>query len=213
MRGTFITFEGGEGGGKPTQVARLAERLKASGHDVVTTREPGGSPGADEIRRLLVEGEPGRWDAIAETLLVYAARRDHLRRTVWPALDRGAVVICDRFIDSTMAYQGFGRGLGPELIERVRQVAIGDFHPDITIVLDLPIEAGLARAASRGGKENRFESFDAEFHQRVRDGFLQIAAREPRCVVIDATQSVDAVTAAVIEAVQSRLAPPGSAPA
>ena len=213
MRGTFITFEGGEGGGKSTQVARLAERLKASGHDVVTTREPGGSPGADEIRRLLVEGEPGRWDAIAETLLVYAARRDHLRRTVWPALDRGAVVICDRFIDSTMAYQGFGRGLGPELIERVRQVAIGDFHPDITIVLDLPIEAGLARAASRGGKENRFESFDAEFHQRVRDGFLQIAAREPRCVVIDATQSVDAVTAAVIEAVQSRLAPPGSAPA
>jgi dTMP kinase len=206
MRGIFITFEGGEGGGKSTQVARLAERLRASGRDVVTTREPGGSPGADQIRRLLVEGEPSRWDAIAETLLVYAARRDHLRRTVWPALDRGAVVICDRFIDSTMAYQGFGRGLGPELIERVRHVAIGDFHPDITVVLDLPIEAGLARAASRGGNENRFESFDAEFHQRVRDGFLQIAAHNPRCVVVDATEPVDTVASRVWQAVQERVA-------
>lgn len=205
MRGPFITFEGGEGAGKSTQVARLAEDLRKSGREVVTTREPGGSPGADQIRALLVEGEPGRWDAIAETLLVYAARRDHLRRTVWPALDRGAVVICDRFIDSTTAYQGFGRGLGPDLIDRVRHVAIGDFQPDLTLLLDLAVEAGLSRAGSRGGAETRFERFDAEFHQRVRDGFLQIAAREPRCVVIDAEAPIDAVTARVRQAVRERL--------
>lgn len=206
MRGLFITFEGGEGAGKSTQVARLAETLRASGREVVTTREPGGSPGADQIRALLVQGEASRWDPIAETLLVYAARRDHLRRTVWPALDRGAIVICDRFIDSTMAYQGFGRGVGPELVDRVRQVAIGDFQPDLTLVLDLAVEAGLARALSRGGAETRFESFDADFHQRVRDGFLQIAAREPRCVVIDANASVEAVASRIQQVVRERLA-------
>lgn len=205
MRGTFITFEGGEGSGKSTQVARLAERLRQAGRDVVMTREPGGSPGADEIRALLVQGEPGRWDAIAETLLVYAARRDHLRRTVWPALDRGAVVVCDRFSDSTMAYQGYGRGLGPELIDRVRQVAIGDFHPDLTLVFDVPVEIGLARAGKRGGAETRFESFDADFHQRVRDGFQRIAAAEPRCVLIDTEATVEAVTAKVWEVVRERL--------
>lgn len=206
MRGLFITFEGGEGAGKSTQVARLAETLRASGREVVTTREPGGSPGADQIRALLVQGEASRWDPIAETLLVYAARRDHLRRTVWPALDRGAIVICDRFIDSTMAYQGFGRGVGPELVDRVRQVAISDFQPDLTLVLDLAVEAGLARALSRGGAETRFESFDADFHQRVRDGFLQIAAREPRCVVIDANASVEAVASRIQQVVRERLA-------
>lgn len=206
MRGLFITFEGGEGAGKSTQVARLAETLRASGREVVTTREPGGSPGADQIRALLVQGEASRWDPISETLLVYAARRDHLRRTVWPALDRGAIVICDRFIDSTMAYQGFGRGVGPELVDRVRQVAIGDFQPDLTLVLDLAVEAGLARALSRGGAETRFESFDADFHQRVRDGFLQIAAREPRCVVIDANASVEAVASRIQQVVRERLA-------
>jgi dTMP kinase len=206
MRGLFITFEGGEGAGKSTQVARLAETLRASGREVVTTREPGGSPGADQIRALLVQGEASRWDPISETLLVYAARRDHLRRTVWPALDRGAIVICDRFIDSTMAYQGFGRGVGPELVDRVRQVAIGDFQPDLTLVLDLAVEAGLTRALSRGGAETRFESFDADFHQRVRDGFLQIAAREPRCVVIDANASVEAVASRIQQVVRERLA-------
>lgn len=206
MRGLFITFEGGEGAGKSTQVARLAETLRASGREVVTTREPGGSPGADQIRALLVQGEASRWDPISETLLVYAARRDHLRRTVWPALDRGAIVICDHFIDSTMAYQGFGRGVGPELVDRVRQVAIGDFQPDLTLVLDLAVEAGLTRALSRGGAETRFESFDADFHQRVRDGFLQIAAREPRCVVIDANASVEAVASRIQQVVRERLA-------
>lgn len=207
MRGTFITFEGGEGTGKSTQAARLATRLRQAGREVVATREPGGSPGADQIRALLVEGEPGRWDAIAEALLVYAARRDHLRHTVWPALDRGAVVLCDRFIDSTLAYQGFGRGLGPDLIDRLRQLAIGDFQPDLTLVFDLPIEAGLARAKSRGGAETRFESFDAEFHQRVRDGFLQIAAQTPRCVVIDAQATIEAIADRVWRVVTERLPP------
>lgn len=207
MRGTFITFEGGEGTGKSTQAARLAARLRQAGREVVATREPGGSPGADQIRALLVEGEPGRWDAIAEALLVYAARRDHLRHTVWPALDRGAVVVCDRFIDSTAAYQGFGRGLGPELIDRLRQMAIGDFQPDLTLVFDLPVEAGLARAKSRGGAETRFESFDLEFHQRVRDGFLQIAAQTPRCVVIDVQATVETIADQVWQVVSKRLPP------
>lgn len=206
MRGQFITFEGGEGAGKSTQIARLAARLRAAGREVVLTREPGGSPGADQIRSLLVEGEPGRWDAITELLLIFAARRDHLRRTVWPALDRGAIVLCDRFTDSSMAYQGYGRALGRETVERVRQVAIGEFHPDLTLILDLPVEAGLARAGARGGEENRFESFDAEFHGRVREGFLDIAAREPaRCVVLDADRSIEALEAAIGAAVAPRL--------
>ncbi len=209
MRGQFITFEGGEGAGKSTQVARLAARLRGAGHDVVVTREPGGSVGADQIRALLVEGEPGRWDAIAELLLVFAARRDHLRRTVWPALDRGAIVLCDRFTDSTMAYQGYGRGLGREPVDRVRHVAIGDFHPDTTLLLDIAVEVGLARAGARGGKESRFEHFDADFHGRVREGFLDIAAREPnRCVVLDATQGMDSLEAAIWARVAPRLASP-----
>lgn len=206
MRGQFITFEGGEGAGKTTQIARLAARLRAAGRDVLLTREPGGSPGADQIRSLLVEGEPGRWDAITELLLIFAARRDHLRRTVWPALDRGAAVLCDRFTDSSMAYQGYGRALGRETVERVRHVAIGEFHPDLTLILDLPVEAGLARAGARGGKENRFESFDAEFHGRVREGFLDIAAREPaRCVLLDADRSVESLEVAIWAAVTPKL--------
>lgn len=206
MRGQFITFEGGEGAGKTTQIARLAARLRTAGREVVLTREPGGSPGADQIRSLLVEGEPGRWDAITELLLIFAARRDHLRRTVWPALDRGATVLCDRFTDSSMAYQGYGRALGRETVERVRQVAIGEFHPDLTLILDLPVEAGLARAGARGGKENRFESFDSEFHGRVREGFLDIAAREPaRCIVLDADRSIEALGAVIWAAVAPKL--------
>ena len=199
MRGCFVTFEGGEGGGKSTNLRMLARALRAAGHSVLTTREPGGSDGAEEIRRLLVEGPTDRWDAVSEALLHYAARRDHVLRLIRPALERGDWVIADRFIDSTMAYQGYGHGLGREKIEALQSLAIGLLKPDLTLILDLPVEAGLARAGSRGDNETRYERMANGFHQRLRDGFLDIAMREPdRCVVIDATQDIDSVQKVVI---------------
>lgn len=205
--GRFITLEGGEGAGKSTQIARLSDWLRQKGRTVVTTREPGGSPGAELIRKLLVEGPAERWDGTTEALLHFAARRDHLRATVWPALRRGDWVISDRFADSTIAYQGNGHGLDREMLQRLYQVAVGEFRPDLTLILDLPIEAGLARAAARRGSETRYESLSAEFHERVRAGFIEIARREPgRCVVIDATQGIDTVSAAIARAVSQRLA-------
>ncbi len=205
--GRFITLEGGEGAGKSTQIARLSDWLRQQDRTVVTTREPGGSPGAEMIRKLLVEGPAERWDGTTEALLHFAARRDHLRSTVWPALRRGDWVISDRFADSTVAYQGHGHGLDRGTLERLYQVAVGEFRPDLTLILDLPIDAGLARAAARRGSETRYESLPAEFHERVRAGFLEIARREPgRCVVIDGTQGIDAVTAAIVRAVSQRLA-------
>ena len=205
--GRFITLEGGEGAGKSTQIARLSDWLRQKGRTVVTTREPGGSPGAEMIRKLLVEGPAERWDGTTEALLHFAARRDHLRSTVWPALKRGDWVISDRFADSTVAYQGHGHGLDRGTLERLYHVAVGEFRPDLTLILDLPIDAGLARAAARRGSETRYESLPAEFHERVRAGFLEIARREPgRCVVIDATQGIDAVTAAIVRAASQRLA-------
>jgi len=206
-RGRFITLEGGEGAGKSTQLRRLAESLRARGLDVVATREPGGSPGAEEIRRLLVTGGAGRWSPVTEALLHFAARRDHLERTVWPALERGAWVLSDRFADSTRAYQGYGQGLDGAFIAKLYTLAVGAFRPDLTVILDLPPEAGLARALARGAAD-RYEGMDLEFHRRLRDGFLEIAGREPgRCVVVDAAASEDAVAGAVFAAV-ARLAPP-----
>ncbi len=200
--GLFITFEGGEGAGKSTQVRLLAERLKAAGRAVVTTREPGGSPGAEAIRALLVQGEADRWSPMAETLLFYAARTDHLERTIRPALERGAVVICDRFSDSTRAYQAAGGGVETAFVETLEQTVLGDTRPDLTLILDLPAERGLERALGRGGGEARFESKGLAFHRRLRDGFLALAAREPgRCVVIDADRSVDAVARSIAAAV------------
>ena len=205
-RGIFITFEGGEGAGKSTQVRRLAERLAASGREVVTTREPGGSEGAEAIRALLVQGEADRWSPIAETLLLYAARADHLERLIRPALARGAIVISDRFADSTRAYQGAAGGIDPTLINRIEHAVLGATRPDLTLILDLPAEAGLARAAERGGAEARFESKGLACHQRLREGFLAVAAAEPdRCAVIDANQSIDGVSAAIAEAVANFL--------
>jgi dTMP kinase len=205
-RGRFVTLEGGEGAGKSTQLRLLAEALEARGIDVVTTREPGGSPGAEEIRRLLVDGEPGRWGAVTEALLHTAARRDHLERTVWPALDAGQWVLCDRFFDSTMAYQGYGLGLGRDLIGSLQRLALGDFAPDLTVILDLPVEDGLARAASRPGAEDRYQRMDRAFHGRLRAGFLDIAAREPvRCAVVNACGTVEAVQAAILAAIDDRL--------
>ena len=204
--GRFITLEGGEGAGKSTQIARLKAWLEGRGHRVTATREPGGSPGAEMIRKLLVEGPVERWDGTTEALLHFAARREHLRSTVWPALKRGDWVVSDRFADSTLAYQGYGHGIERGIFEQLYKVAVGDFRPDLTIILDLPIEIGLKRAAERRGSETRYESLPHDFHVRVRSGFLEIAAREPkRCVVIDATGTIDAIAGAIADAVRNRL--------
>jgi dTMP kinase len=204
--GRFITLEGGEGAGKSTQIARLKAWLEARGHRVLATREPGGSPGAEMIRKLLVEGPIERWDGSTEALLHFAARRDHLRSTIWPALKRGEWVLSDRFADSTLAYQGYGHGLDPAIFALLARIAMQDFRPHLTLILDLPIDVGLARAATRRGLETRYESLPRDFHARVRTGFLEIAAREPeRCVVIDAADELDAVAAAIAEAVGERL--------
>jgi dTMP kinase len=206
VRGRFITLEGGEGAGKSTQQNRLVARLTELGHDVVATREPGGSIGGEAIRELLVNGAPDRWSATTEVLLMNAARRDHLERRIIPALERGAWVVCDRFADSTRAYQGAGGDADPALIEAVERAVVGDRRPDLTLILDLPVEDGLRRASFRGGGEARFEAKGTEFHQRLRDGFLAIAAAESeRCAVIDAAQPVDGVAEAIWAAVSERL--------
>jgi dTMP kinase len=172
----------------------------------VGTREPGGSPGAEEIRQLLVSGAPERWDAASEALLMVAARRDHLVTTIWPALDRGDWVVCDRFVDSTLAYQGYGRGIPREPLEALHRMIAGDFAPDLTLIFDLPVELGIRRAMARPGGENRFERMDPAFHERLRQGFLEIARREPeRCVVIDAEPDPATVNRAVLAAVGNRL--------
>ena len=208
MAGRFITFEGGEGGGKSTQLKLLAEALRGKGREVVTTREPGGSPGAEDIRALLVSGTIDRWDATTEALLHSAARRDHLVKTVWPALGRGAWILCDRFADSTLAYQGYGHGIAIETIQALTRLAVGDCAPDLTIVLDLPVEIGLARAGGRGGAEDRYERMGTAFHQRLRQGFLTIADGDrARCVVVDASRPLDQVQADIMAAVEERLAP------
>jgi dTMP kinase len=205
-KGRFITLEGGEGAGKSTQIARLKAWLEGRGHRVTATREPGGSPGAEMIRKLLVEGPVERWDGTTEALLHFAARREHLRSTVWPALKRGEWVVSDRFADSTLAYQGYGHGIERKIFEQLYEVAAGAFRPDLTIILDLPIEIGLKRAAERRGTETRYERLPRDFHTRVRSGFLEIAAREPkRCIVIDATGTVDAIAQAIADAVRDRL--------
>lgn len=207
MRGRFITFEGGEGAGKSTQVKRLAARLQGQGLEVVTTREPGGSPGAESIRDIVLRGDADRWSPVTETLLMYAARRDHIERVIRPALARGAWVVCDRFADSTRAYQGAAGGTDPGLISALETYILEDVRPDLTLVFDLPPEVGLERAHARAGAEMRFESKGMAFHQRLRDGFRAIAEAEPdRCAVIDATAAMDAVEAAIWTAVSERLA-------
>ncbi len=202
----FITFEGGEGAGKSTQVVRLAERLRQAGRDVVTTREPGGSPDADAIRELLVTGEPGRWSAAGEALLNYAARESHLNHTVRPALAAGRTVLCDRFADSTRAYQGLAGGLGLEFVERLDLAIVGETQPDITLVFDLDPETGIERAQQRGGTD-RFERKGIGFHRKLRDAFRQIAQDHPgRCHLIDASAGVDDVATQIWQAVTSRMA-------
>jgi dTMP kinase len=185
-RGRLITFEGGEGAGKSTQISRLAAALRAAGLEVATTREPGGTEGAEAIRRLVTEGAAGRWSPLTETLLFLAARQDHVERLIAPALMRGGYVLCDRFIDSTRVYQGLAGALGLDLVDRLQGVVMGDLRPDLTLLLDLPVEAGLARRRA-SGEVNRFDRMATGFHRKVRQGFLDLAAREPeRILVIDA---------------------------
>lgn len=204
-RGRFITFEGGEGGGKSTQLRLLAEALERADIAVLRTREPGGSPSAEEIRRLLVEGEPGRWDALAEALLVNAARRDHLVRTIWPALDAGHWVLADRFADSTLAYQGYAGGVPRHELRRLYRLVAGEFQPDLTLILDLPATLGLDRARRRGGAD-RFERMGLAFHEKLRAGFRAIAKREKtRCALIDARGDIETVQAEVRRLVRERL--------
>jgi dTMP kinase len=211
-KGRFITLEGGEGSGKSTQVASLAEALSSAGYDVVRTREPGGAEGAEVIRELLVSGATSRWDPVTEALLHYAARREHLTATVWPALDRGAWVVCDRFADSTEAYQGAGLGVAASVLSALYDSVVGAFKPDLTLILDLPVAAGLKRAnarmapdAGQAHAEDRYERMDLAFHEKLRQGFLDIAAREPdRCVVIDADRTVEAVQTDIWACVRDR---------
>ena len=190
-----MTFEGGEGSGKSTQVDILAKLLNKKAIPCIKTREPGGSPGAELIRELLVTGDVDRWDGLSETLLILAARRDHIEKTIKPALDSGHVVICDRFSDSTMAYQGVGHGLGRDLIETLESITISSFKPDLTIILDVEFRKGLNRALSRGGDECRFEQMNMQFHSSLRQSFLDIAEGEPdRCKVINADQEIEVIT-------------------
>jgi len=209
-RGRFITLEGGEGAGKSVQARALTARLQGLGLQVVATREPGGSPHAEALREIILSGEAARFGPAAEALLFSAARIDHVDNTIAPALARGAWVVCDRFADSTRAYQGSAGKLDRDLIARLEQVAVGVRRPDLTLILDLPAEQGLARAAKRrgaGADVDRFESEGLAFHRTLRDAFLDIAREEPdRCVVIDASGDEASVAEAIGNAVSARLA-------
>lgn len=205
QRGRFITFEGGEGAGKSTQARRLAAQLQDKDIACTLTREPGGAPGAEQIRKLLVEGEPGRWDALTEMLLMFAARADHVAHTIAPALKNGSWVISDRFADSTYAYQGAGRGLETDRIAAVEKTVLGALKPDLTLIIDLPVEEGLRRAKARHTSEDRYENFNDAFHRRLHTFYRELAAREPqRCVLMDATGSEEEVAGRIWRAVTER---------
>jgi dTMP kinase len=192
MAGLFLSLEGIDGSGKSTQARRLAERLRDAGHTVTLTREPGGSPGAEEIRRLVLEGHVDRWSAETEILLFTAARRDHLEKTIRPALARGEIVITDRFADSTRIFQGITRGDLTETVDRLHALMIG-VEPDLTLLFDLDPAIGLSRATARAGAELRFEDMGLAFQTRARAGFLALAAKHPRFRVIDAEGDADQV--------------------
>lgn len=207
-RGCFITFEGGEGAGKSTQIRLLADRLNDAGIPTIVTREPGGSPGAEIIRHVVLSGMGKLLGAEAETLLFAAARDDHVHAVIKPALDQGIWVLCDRFSDSTRAYQGRQGNVAPELLKALERVTIGSLKPDLTVILDLPVEVGMARAAARRGTgvPDRFEAEGIAFHQGLREAFRQIAMEEPqRCVLLDATLSPKAVANNIWGVMRKRL--------
>ena len=206
MAGLFITFEGGEGSGKTTQIRLLAQALESMGKSVLLTREPGGSEGAEKIRPLLVCGN-ANWDALTEVLLFSAARRDHLVNKIWPALKEGKIVLCDRFADSTLAYQGYGRKDDKELQQKLMdlyQMIAGDFRPDLTFILDIDPEIGLKRSCDRlGNNERRFEDMDIQFHKNLRQAFLKIAQQDnQRCHVIQTNRSVEDIHQDIMEIIK-----------
>jgi dTMP kinase len=208
LRGRFVTFEGGEGSGKSTQIRRLAERLNATKMRTVVTREPGGSPGAEIIRHLLLSGMGKLLGPEAETLLFAAARDDHVRTVILPALDQGTWVLCDRFFDSTRVYQGRLGQVPSGLVSALQRVTIGDLKPDLTFILDVPVEVGLKRAAERRGTAapDRFESEDVQFHRDLREAYKQLAVEDPqRCVLIDANADADAVAERIWNALREHL--------
>ncbi|MEM9320159.1 MAG: dTMP kinase [Pseudomonadota bacterium] len=203
--GLFVSLEGIDGSGKSTQIKRLADALHAEGRQTVVTREPGGAPGAEAIRRLLVEGAPDRWSPETEILLFSAARRDHLESTIQPALAAGKIVLSDRFADSTRVYQGATRGDLRALVDRIHDAVIS-VEPDLTIILDMDPKAALARGLARGSGEDRFEEFGLWFQEKLRAGFLDLAAEFPdRCQVVDAGRGADDVAAAIAEIVRARI--------
>lgn len=210
-RGRFITFEGGEGCGKTTQAKMLFDALNKASIPTIYTREPGGTDGAEAIRELLVQGETGRWDKTTETLLFFAARRDHVEKLIKPALERGEWVICDRFTDSTMAYQGYGEGMSMTVINGLNKLILGDFKPDVTYMFDIDYDAGVARAKTREDskthkkKEDRYERMDSIFHKNVRRGFLEIAKSDSaRCEVINAAGTIEETHKLVISKFNTR---------
>lgn len=206
-RGKFITMEGGEGSGKSTQISLLVDAFEQADLCAIQTREPGGTDGAEAIRDLLVQGDAARWDPIAETLLFYAARRQHLAKVVWPEMALGTYVVCDRFADSTRVYQGAGKGLGDEYVMELHRLTIGTFQPDLTIWLDIHPQQGLERTQKRGNEaESRFENTKGGFHERVHAGFAELTKKESaRMVRIDATQSIDEIHHLIIDEVNKRL--------
>jgi len=203
--GKFITFEGGDGAGKSTQIKRLAAAIEKTGLTVTVTREPGGSRGAETIRAMLLDPD-AEWDPPTEALLHFAARADHYTTKIAPALKEAAWVLCDRFADSTRAYQGYGLGLDMGAIETLYEIALDDFVPDLTIILDIPVETGVERMIERGADPDRYEKMDTAFHERLRQGFLEIAKQDPdRCAVIDADNDIDTVTARIFDCVETRM--------
>ena len=204
-RGQFISFEGGEAAGKSTQSRLLCRRLETFGIDALVTREPGGSAGAEEIRALLVSGQVDRWDPLTEALLHFAARHDHVQRTILPALERGVWVITDRFLDSTLAYQGYGQGVDLEKLNRIGEFVVGAAMPDLTLILDLPVAEGFARTELRADGVSRYEQMDRAMHERMRQGFHRIAkTKTARCRMIDAALDTESVHQAVWHSVQER---------
>ena len=198
----MIVIDGVDGSGKGVQTRRLHRSLIDQGYVALLTREPGGSPAAEDIRRLLVAGDPQKWDSMTELLLMYAARRAHLRDTIWPALANDQWVVSDRFADSSRAFQGIAGGVGLDTVERVHEIALGDFAPELVLILDIPTDTALQRARQRGGDEDRFEKKGSAYQQQVRDAFLQIAATDPvRYRVIDADRSRNEVSDSIVETV------------